>query len=144
MRKTAMLAVLASALALALAGCGGDDEESGGGAATPSPAAESTPEAASGGGGGQQLALAAPADGSLTFDKTELTAKAGTVTIDFDNPASVPHAVEIEGGGVEEVSDTVTAGKASVTAELEPGEYTFYCPVGNHRDGGMEGTLTVE
>ena len=144
MRKTAMLAVLASALALVLAGCGGDDEESGGGAATPSPAAESTPEAASGGGGGQQLALAAPADGSLTFDKTELTAKAGTVTIDFDNPASVPHAVEIEGGGVEEVSDTVTAGKASVTAELEPGEYTFYCPVGNHRDGGMEGTLTVE
>ena len=144
MRKTAMLAALGSALALALAGCGSDDEESGGGAATPSPAAESTPEPASGGGGGQRLALAAPADGSLTFDKTELTAKAGAVTIDFDNPASVPHAVEIEGGGVEEASETVTAGKTSVTAELEPGEYTFYCPVGNHRDGGMEGTLTVE
>jgi plastocyanin len=139
MRRFTLLAVLC----LALAGCGSDDEESGGGgAATATPAAESTPEAAPG--GGEQLQLAAPADGSLTFDKTELTAKAGTVTIDFDNPSSTPHAVEIEGGGVEEASDTVSAGRTSVTAELEPGEYTFYCPVGNHRDGGMEGTLTVE
>jgi plastocyanin len=139
MRRFTLLAVLC----LAFAGCGGgDDEGGGGGAATSTPAAESTPEAASG--GGERLQLAAPADGSLAFDKTELTAKAGTVTIDFDNPSSTPHAVEIEGGGVEEASETVSGGKASVTAELEPGEYTFYCPVGNHRDGGMEGTLTVE
>lgn len=135
------LALLVTILALVLAGCGGDEE--GSGAATPSPAAESTPEAASGG-GGEQLALAAPADGSLVFEPDTLTAPAGTVTIDFDNPAQVPHAVEIEGNGVEEVSDTVTAGKASVTADLEPGEYTFYCPVGDHRAQGMEGTLTVK
>jgi plastocyanin len=78
------------------------------------------------------------------FEPDTLTAKAGAVTIDFDNPASVPHAVEVEGNGVEEVSETVTAGKTSVTADLEPGEYEFYCPVGNHRAEGMEGTLTVE
>jgi len=142
MRKTAMLAALAFASALVLAGCGGDDEESGG-AATPSPAAETTPEPAAGG-GGQQLALAAAADGSLAFDKTELTAKAGPVTIDLDNPASTPHAVEIEGNGVEEASETVSASKTSVSADLKPGTYEFYCPVGNHRDQGMEGTLTVK
>ena len=38
----------------------------------------------------------------------------------------------------------MTGGKASVTADLEAGTYEFYCPVGNHKDGGMEGTLTVE
>jgi uncharacterized cupredoxin-like copper-binding protein len=26
---------------------------------------------------------------------------------------------------------------------IEAGEYEFYCPVGNHKDAGMEGTLTV-
>ena len=142
MRKTA---TLAAALCLALAGCGDDDEESGGGgAATPSPAAETTPEGASGGGGGEQLQLAAPADGSLAFDETELTAPAGPVTIDLDNPSDTPHAVSIEGDGVDESSETVSASTTSVSAKLEAGEYTFYCPVGNHRDGGMEGTLTVE
>jgi uncharacterized cupredoxin-like copper-binding protein len=52
----------------------------------------------------------------------------------------VPHAVAIEG----ESSETVTGANTEVTLDLEPGEYTFYCPVGNHRAGGMEGTLTVE
>lgn len=131
MRTLSLLAALA--FAVALAGCG-DDGESGGGGSSSS----------SSGGGGQTLALAAPEDGALKFDKTELTAKAGKVTIDFDNPSTVPHAVEIEGGGVEEESDTVAGGKSSVTADLEAGTYEFYCPVGNHREEGMEGTLTVE
>lgn len=25
----------------------------------------------------------------------------------------------------------------------EPGEYTWYCPVGGHKDEGMEGKITV-
>ena len=142
---TRTIATLATVLLLALAGCGGDDEssDSGGGAATSTPAAGSG--GWGGGGGGETIALSAPEDGSLEFDKTELEAKAGTVTIDFDNlSASVPHAVEIEGNGVEEASETVTGAKTSVTADLEPGEYTFYGPVGDHAAAGMEGTLTVE
>jgi len=138
------LATLAAVLVLALAGCGGDDESSssGGGAATSTPASGS---GGGGGGGGEQLALSAPADGSLKFDKSKLDAKAGTVTIDFDNLSdSTPHAVEIEGNGVEEKSDTVTGAKTSVTADLDAGTYTFYCPVGDHRAEGMEGTLTVK
>ncbi|HKG64056.1 MAG TPA: plastocyanin/azurin family copper-binding protein [Solirubrobacteraceae bacterium] len=138
------LATLAAVLVLALAGCGGDDESSssGGGAATSTPASGS---GGGGGGGGEQLALSAPADGSLKFDKSKLEAKAGTVTIDFDNLSdSTPHAVEIEGNGVEEKSDTVTGAKTSVTADLDAGTYTFYCPVGDHRAEGMEGTLTVK
>ena len=30
-----------------------------------------------------------------------------------------------------------------MTAELEAGEYEYYCPVGSHRQS-MSGTLTVE
>jgi plastocyanin len=150
------LCVLFIALVLALAGCGGDEEPAGSGgdsAAT----AESTPADAyggggggggggddGGGGGGDTLSLSAPEDGSLAFEPEALSAAAGTVTIEFENPASTPHGVAIEGNGVEEKSDTVTGGSTSVSAELEAGEYTFYCPVGSHRTAGMEGTLTVE
>src|SRR4051794_4327090 len=101
------IAILVAAIALALAGCGSDNKNAG----SSSSGSASTP---SGGGGGQQLALAAPADGTLKFDKTALDAKAGKVTINFDNPSTTPHAVEIEGNGVEEASDTVTSSKTSV------------------------------
>jgi plastocyanin len=134
---TRSLATFAAVLVLALAGCGGDDESSSSGGG-------GTGGGGGGGGGGETIALAAPEDGSLKFDKSELEAKAGTVTIDFDNPSSVPHAVEIEGNGVEEASDTVTGAKTSVTADLKAGTYTFYCPVADHRAQGMEGTLTVK
>ena len=132
---TRTLATLAAVLLLALAGCGGDDESSG----------SSSGGGGGGGGGGQQIALSAPADGSLKFDKTELEADAGTVTINFDNQSSsTPHAVQIQGNGVDEESDTVTGAKTSVTADLEAGEYKFFCPVGTHASQGMGGTLTVK
>ena len=130
---TRTLATLAAGLVLAIAGCGGDDESSSGSGGS-----------SSSGGGGQQIALASPSDGSLTFDKTTLDAKAGTVTINYDNPSTTAHAVEIEGNGVEEKSDTITEGKTSVTADLKPGTYEFYCPVDSHKAQGMEGTLTVK
>ena len=132
---TRTLATLGAALVLAIAGCGGDDSSS---------SSSGSGGSSSSGGGGQQLALASPADGSLKFDKAKLNAKAGTVTINYDNPSTTAHAVEIEGNGVEEKSDTITGGKTSVTADLKPGTYEFYCPVDSHRAQGMEGTLTVK
>jgi plastocyanin len=82
---------------------------------------------------------------ALEFDATELTAKAGKVTIDFKNPAPLPHDVEIEQNG-EELGGTkeISEGAESATLELEPGTYTFFCSVPGHREAGMEGTLTVE
>ena len=143
-------AAMAAAAALALAGCGGDDDEpaTGGGDSTPAmtetaesaPTATETAEA----GGATTLAIEADPSGENAFTETELTATAGEVTIEFSNPASVPHAVVIE--GVDDAgTETVTGEDAPpVTVQLEPGEYTYFCPVGNHRDDGMEGTLIVE
>ena len=123
---------------LLVAGCGDDEEEGGGGAATP----EATEEAAAGGGGGE-LTLTADAGGAISWEPGELTAAAGTVTVKLVNESTTPHAVEIEGAGVEEASETITESETEVTAELEAGEYEFYCPVGSHRQS-MSGTLTVE
>jgi plastocyanin len=137
MRGTLIALVLAAAV---IAGCGGgDDNES---AATPTPTA--TQQSSSGGGGGANVNVSAPADGSLKFDQPKLSAKAGKVTFDFKNPASVPHAFEVEGNGVDGKTDTITQSNASVTVDLKPGKYEYFCPVDGHRQAGMEGTLTVK
>jgi plastocyanin len=143
-----ILALVLAAGALAAAGCGDDDDDGGdGGSATEStPAAteEATAEPADGGGGGEALTLTADPGGSISWEPAELTAPAGEVSIELVNESSTPHAVEVEGNGVEEESETITGGNTTLTVDLEPGEYVYYCPVGNHRGGGMEGTLTVE
>jgi plastocyanin len=144
-----LAALTAAATALALGACGDDEETAdSGSAATATPAATDTPAPDatedSGGGGGEDIALAADPGGALKFDKTELTAKAGKVTISFDNQSSVPHAVEVEGNGVEEETKTITKSSNKLELDLKAGSYEFYCPVGNHRAAGMEGKLTVE
>ncbi|HEX4670466.1 MAG TPA: plastocyanin/azurin family copper-binding protein [Solirubrobacterales bacterium] len=99
-------------------------------------------ETAQGPGGTLQLAADPSA---IAFDKTSLSSKPGRVTIDFDNPAPLEHDVAIEADGKEIAkSELITEGKASVSAELAPGTYTFYCTVPGHREAGMEGTLTVK
>jgi plastocyanin len=94
----------------------------------------------------ETLTLSSPADGSLVFEPTELSAAAGLIAIEYENPAAVPHnvAIEAEGETLGE-SETVTGGDlATVEAELEPGEYVFFCAVPGHREAGMEGSLTIE
>jgi plastocyanin len=128
------------ALTMLLGGCGGDDDEPES-ASTPEPAAT---EEASGGGGGGEATLTADPGGAIAWEPASLSVPAGSVTITLVNRSDVPHAVEVEGNGVEEESETITGSQTELSVDLEPGEYTFYCPVGDHRAGGMEGTLTVE
>jgi plastocyanin len=105
--------------------------------------AESAPAAAKGPGGTLQLE-ADPTQ--IAYDTTELSSKPGKVTIDFTNPATLEHDVAIEAEGGEEIgaSELIGKGKTSVSAELTPGTYTFFCTVPGHREAGMEGTLTVK
>ena len=146
-------AALAAAVVLAVAGCGGDDDDNGGGGGGgggSSSGGATTQESGGGGGGGgdggatTDLKLSADPSGALKFDKSSLTAKAGTVTITMDNPSSLPHAVAVEGNGVDKDGETVNKGGVSkVTVDLKPGKYEFYCPVDGHKAGGMKGELTV-
>jgi plastocyanin len=145
-----VLAAILASLVLIAAGCGGDDDDNGGGGGgggSGDSSGADTGDASSGGGGGgggaTKLKLTADPGGALKFDKTELTAKPGKVTITMDNPSDVPHAVEVEGNGVEEETKTLTSGTADVTVDLKAGKYEFYCPVDGHKEGGMDGTLTV-
>ena len=92
------------------------------------------------------LKLKANAGGANKFNKTRLSAEPGKVTIRLRNPSTSgkPHAVEIEGKGVEKESDVAQPGeRVSVTARLKRGRYEFYCPVDGHKAAGMEGTLVV-
>ncbi|HKG35087.1 MAG TPA: plastocyanin/azurin family copper-binding protein [Solirubrobacterales bacterium] len=105
-------------------------------------------EAAGGGGGAgaaatTTLELAAD-ETDLAFDETTLQANPGAVTIEFDNPAIVPHNVAVQQGGKPLAeSETVTQSGTSVTADLKAGRYEFLCTVPGHAEAGMRGILQV-
>lgn len=95
-------------------------------------------------GAGSTLHLAADPS-ALAYDATELSGKAGKVTIDFENPSAIQHDVAIEQNGKEiAATELITEGKDSVSTELAAGDYTFLCTVPGHAEAGMEGTLTIE
>jgi plastocyanin len=146
MKKIAALLVLALA-SVALVACGGSDSTT----TNPTSTAAESPggAAAEGGeksGGGSTVAFEADPNGELAYTTTEASAKAGKVTIDFNNPQSLTHDVAIEDSSGKEVGKTDLIGKeeTSTTVDLKPGTYTFYCTVPGHREAGMEGTLTVK
>jgi plastocyanin len=138
-RITWLIALVLAAGVLTAAGCGGDDDSG----SSDGSGSSSTPSSSSGGGGGKTLTVTADPGGAISWDKTKLDAKAGSVTLKLVNQSSIPHAIEVEGNGVEEETETVTGKDAELTVDLKPGKYEYYCPVDNHRET-MKGTLTVE
>ena len=67
------------------------------------------------------------------------------VTFKVTNNGQIDHSLEVEGQGVEEETETIEPGEtAELTVDLsKEGSYEIYCPIDDHRDQGMEGTLTV-
>lgn len=75
------------------------------------------------------------------FTPPVLKASAGTVTVAFTNPDSIPHDFTID---ELEVNELVDAGSESTFSfDAERGTYTFYCSIPGHREAGMEGELKV-
>jgi plastocyanin len=94
---------------------------------------------------GGKLAMPTDPSGALAYQFASATAPAGKLEIDSPNKSSTDHNISIEGGGVDEKGPVVKNGAVSkVTADLKPGQYTFYCSVPGHREGGMFGKLTVK
>lgn len=109
-------------------------------ATTGTPAPPSSPAA----GATSSLKLATNPEGQLSYDTKQLSAKAGSVTITLTNASPLEHNVAIaEGPTVLGATPTFAGASKQLTLTLKPGKYTFYCTVPGHRQGGMEGTLTV-
>jgi plastocyanin len=80
--------------------------------------------------------------GQLAYKFKSATAKAGKVTIESKNDASVPHNIALQGGASGPVVQG--GGISKITTSLKAGSYTFYCAVPGHEQAGMKGTLTVK
>jgi uncharacterized cupredoxin-like copper-binding protein len=121
---------------LILAGCGGSGGSSSG-------SSGATTQAASQSGGAQSLAIA---ETEYTITPSTINVpKAGMVTFKVTNNGQIGHALEIEGHGVEQKTDTIDPGSsATLTVNLsKTGSYEVYCPVDDHKNKGMKATLTV-
>jgi plastocyanin len=106
------------------------------------PSAQGKQPAAKGPGGTVKLA-ADPTQ--IAYTSKALSSKPGKVTIDLTNPAPIQHDVAIAKGSQQLAkAPLVSNGSTSVTADLAPGNYVFYCTVAGHRQAGMQGTLTVK
>ena len=136
---TAVPAIALAGVALVAAGCGSSNNKS----------------SSSGNGGGTSAPKAAPpsAAGAVTESATEFkfsdpaaTAKAGNVAVKLTNAGTTAHAIEIEGTPKGDIkTNVISPGQsATLTANLKPGKYQFYCPVDSHKQQGMKGTLTVK
>jgi plastocyanin len=144
MLRGSMMAVGAVALAF-VASCGGGDEPGNGPEPTTPPATATTSPGEAPG-----TAATITITGEMTefaFELSETSAAAGDITFSLTNSGEFPHAMTIEGGSLAAAESSEQArpgGSTEFTVSLEPGEYTVWCPVGNHRGQGMETTFTVK
>ena len=79
-------------------------------------------------------------------DLSQGTIAAGPATFTITNAGSIPHALEVEGQGIEQETALIQPGAtATLTVTLKPGTYEVYCPVGedSHKKLGMETHLQV-
>ncbi len=96
-----------------------------------------------------KLAIAANPSGQLLYTVNAASATAGPVTISMTNMSGVAHNLAIQqgtsaNGSVLAATTISSSGTHSITLNLKPGTYTFFCQVPGHRAAGMFGTLTVK
>jgi uncharacterized cupredoxin-like copper-binding protein len=71
-------------------------------------------------------------DAPSGIDAIKLESEGGTHTLVFDKGKVPGFKLEASSGQSDELK-----------VDLKPGKYTFFCDIPGHREGGMEGTLTV-
>jgi glucose/arabinose dehydrogenase len=143
--------------------CGDDDDDSsgGGGGRGGAGSGGATSGGMSSAGRGSAGAPTAGADGGeqaarlmeLTatefhFNPSVIYAEPGEkLRISLRNLGATTHSIEFELPSGEVELDSVVppqdTADLEMTAPAAAGSYTFYCPIGNHRGLGMEGTLVV-
>jgi uncharacterized cupredoxin-like copper-binding protein len=125
-------------LALPLAACGG------GGSGSKAAQTTTTTAAAPAAGSAMQTVKLGEKEFSITPSSIALT-KPGTYTFKVTNNGQIGHALEVEGHGVEQKTDTIGPGKtATLQVDLaKAGSYEVYCPIDDHKNKGMKASLTV-
>ena len=124
MRARALTLIIAGGLMLAACGGNGDDAGNGDGAT-------------------EDPDLSVTGTDALAFEPSQLSAEAGSVTVELTAEEGVEHTFIVEEASDAEVVAAQPGETATGSIELEPGTYTFYCDVAGHREAGMEGTLEV-
>jgi plastocyanin len=145
LRHSVCLPAVLLAGAPVIVGCGSSSSSSSNAAGSTTSSAPAGTTSKTPAASGATQSLAANAEGVLKFDKSSLTAKAGSVSIQFTNSSPVQHNLTVASasGAVVGATATFTGGSRILPLNLKPGIYKFYCSVPGHRAAGMEGTLTV-
>ncbi len=74
----------------------------------------------------------------------ESTLQAGTYTFEVRNEGKLSHNLTVNGpGGQEATSDLGPGSSATLTVELKPGSYDFFCSIPGHKQLGMKQKVTV-
>ena len=141
MNKWPALLLALCALALPLAGCGGDDDDDGGGNGGATTSQQDTAPAGGGaedpGGEGQVVKVEI---GDNFFEPKDAKVKAGA-TVEWTNEGNLPHTVTKEDGpGGEFDSGNVEPGGKFEETFDSPGKIAYVCEI----HPGQSGTLTVE
>jgi plastocyanin len=153
-RRLALGAAAAVTL-LILTACGGSDD-SGDSDAGATVTTESTPtqsseppdsgqSSASPSAGEQEAESITATEANFTITLDEDSFAAGAYEIQVVNQGSATHNLVVQRDGEDvAASDAIgPGGSTTLAVTLDPGEYVFYCSIGNHRAMGMELTVQV-
>ena len=150
-RRVAAAGSLVLALGL-LTACGGSSDAASSSSTSPSPSSSSASSSSasssaagdSGSAAGQAQTLTVTEVGfDIRLESSDLPAGDYTITVKNEGDATHDLVVEQDGKDIAK-SDTLGPGdSATFTVTLQPGQYVFYCSIGNHRAMGMETDVTV-
>ncbi len=90
--------------------------------------------------GGEALEFVAV---DIDYSEAPETASAGEATFELTNEGGTTHNVVIDEISPAPIVEATGGQTATATAELEPGEYLYYCSIPGHQEAGMEGRLEV-
>ena len=92
------------------------------------------------------LDMPADPNGQLAYVSKQANAPAGPLEIESKNDANIPHDIAIEGNGVNEKGEEVSGGGVlqDLGGPQSPAPTRTTAPSPGHREGGMEGKLTVK
>jgi plastocyanin len=144
MRASPLLAFAGTVIVLAAAGCGGG----GSSGSTESGGASSSGSSGSAGSGGSGTPVKTirivEKEFSLSPSSVSIS-KPGLYVLQGLNKGTISHGLAVEGNGLDMDGPVVSPGGTSTLRVTisKPGSYELYCPVGNHKEMGMEAHLTL-